>query len=150
MHYCYIIPSTEFKLSCLLCNHQFLAKREKKSFMWLKLRNVEKKKICPFILLNKPRPLLSLGTPGLLINLPRNWLSQWNQREHNGVFVWTWHHIAQFFRGMHVRKFETSLFYLTDSFLVLLPESGWEFVRQLVFFKMWMRRPRSYIDFSLL
>ena len=35
-----------------------------------------KKKVCPFLLLEKqPQTPLSSGTPGLLINLPRNWLS---------------------------------------------------------------------------
>ena len=53
--------------------------------MWLRLRNVEREKKCPFLLLENSRPLspprepqtpLSSGTPGLLINLPRNWLSR--------------------------------------------------------------------------
>ena len=44
---CYIIPITEFKLSCLLCNHKFQGKGEgkkKKQFIWLRLRNIEKNK----------------------------------------------------------------------------------------------------------
>ena len=59
LHCCFIIPSTEFKLSC----------------NWLRLRNVEEKKCLSF-----PPPWefqnpLSLGTPRLLINLPRKWFS---------------------------------------------------------------------------
>ena len=64
--------------------------REKNCFMWLRLRNVKEKKVCPFLLLENSRPLsppgepqitLSSGTPRLLINLPRNCLPQeygWN------------------------------------------------------------------------
>ena len=33
------------------------------------------KKVCPFLLLENSRPLSPWGPPGLLINLPRNWLS---------------------------------------------------------------------------
>ena len=54
--------------------------------MWLRLGNVEEKKhVCLFILLENSRSLfpsqepqtpLSSGTPGLLIHLPRKWLSE--------------------------------------------------------------------------
>ena len=43
IHCCYIIPITEFKLSCFLCNHQFQVWRKKKN-LWLRLRNIEKTK----------------------------------------------------------------------------------------------------------
>ena len=55
------------------------------SFMWLRLKNVKKKDVCPFLLLENPRSLspprepqipVSSGTPGLLIHLPRKRLSQ--------------------------------------------------------------------------
>ena len=55
--------------------------------MWLRQRNVKKKKdVCPFLLLKNSSPLsplqepqppfvLLFRDPGLLINLPRNWLA---------------------------------------------------------------------------
>ena len=52
----------------------------------LNWRNAEEKNVCPFLLLENSRPLVStsrapypfllLGDPELLINLPMNWLSQ--------------------------------------------------------------------------
>ena len=54
--------------------------------MWLRLRNVEKKRCLPFPLpwefqtpisiSRTPDPFLLPGDPRLLINLPRNWLSK--------------------------------------------------------------------------
>ena len=83
IHCCYVILSTEFELSCWLGNHQF----RKKCVIWLRLRNVkEKKKFVLYSSLRIPvpyphfqsaRPLSPPRGPGLLINLPRNWLSQW-------------------------------------------------------------------------
>ena len=56
--------------------------------MWLRLRNVEKNRCLFFLLswefqtaisiLRTPDPFLLPGDPRLLINLPRNWLSQRN------------------------------------------------------------------------
>ena len=52
--------------------------------MWLRLRDVEEKNLSfsppwelltPMSSLRDPDPSLLLGDPGLLINLPRNWLS---------------------------------------------------------------------------
>ena len=52
--------------------------------MWLKLRNVEEKMFVlssslkfqtPISSSRAPDPFLFLGDPGLLLNLPRNWLS---------------------------------------------------------------------------
>ena len=72
---------TEFKLSFLLCNHQFHAK----CFMLLRLRNVEGKKKCLSFLppwefqtpiFASRVPCLFLGDPGLLISFPRHCLSQ--------------------------------------------------------------------------
>ena len=56
--------------------------------MWLRLRNVEKKDVCPFLLLENSRPLSPQGPqappswgpglPGLLIDLPRNGRSHYS------------------------------------------------------------------------
>ena len=54
-----IIPSTEFKLSCCVIISSWL--KEKNSFMWLRLKNVERKKTQTFILsssLRIPDPYL--------------------------------------------------------------------------------------------
>ena len=61
IHCCYIILSTEFKLSCLLCNHQFRAYRKKQFYVTETKECREKKKdVCPFLLLEHFRPLSPL------------------------------------------------------------------------------------------
>ena len=42
-------------------------------------KECRKKKVCSFLLLENPRPVCPWGPPRLLINLPRNWLSQSQQ-----------------------------------------------------------------------
>ena len=42
----------------------------------------EKKMFVPFSSLRIPDPFLHLRDPGILINWPRNWLSQWPQSHH--------------------------------------------------------------------
>ena len=73
IHYCYIILTTEFKLSCLLCNH---LKEKKKKFYVTKTKECrEKKRHLSFSPLEDSRPLSpprepqtpfsSSGTPDL-------------------------------------------------------------------------------------
>ena len=62
IHYIYtvvnIIFSSEFKLSCLLCNHQKKCFIKKKTFYVTKTKECRgKKDICPFFLLESLRPL---------------------------------------------------------------------------------------------
>ena len=77
MHCCYIIPSTEFKLSCLLCNHQFRGLK-KKTFYATKTKECRGKNFFlklvlssslrvpdPYLLLENPRHL-SQGFPDFL------------------------------------------------------------------------------------
>ena len=71
IHYCYIIFSTEFKLSCWLCNLSSGLKEKN-----LQTKECKGKKRClSFLPPWEFQTPLSLGTPGLLINLPRNRLS---------------------------------------------------------------------------
>ena len=61
MHCFYIILSTEFKLSCLLCSW---LKEKKKMFYVTKTKECrEKKDVCPFRLLENSRPLPPLQEP---------------------------------------------------------------------------------------
>ena len=67
IHCCYIILSTEFKLSCLLCNHQFRAYRKKQFYVTETKECREKKKMFvlssslrisdPYLHFESPRPL---------------------------------------------------------------------------------------------
>ena len=52
-------------------------KGKKCDFMWVRWRNIEKKKFVVFSFLRAPHPFLLLGDLVLLISLPKNWLSHY-------------------------------------------------------------------------
>ena len=73
---------TEFKLSCVITSSgpkerkkEKKKKRKNKCFKWPRLRNVEEKRCLSFPPPWELQTPLSSASPGLLINLPRNWLS---------------------------------------------------------------------------
>ena len=76
---CYIITGTEFKEKHILEQDELFCcviissglKEKKKSFMWLRWRNVEKKFVL-FSFSSASDPFLLRGDPRLLINLPKN------------------------------------------------------------------------------
>ena len=57
---------TEFKLSCVIISSGPKERKKNKCFKWLRLRNVEKKDVCPFLLLENSRPLSPQLPPDFL------------------------------------------------------------------------------------
>ena len=70
IRFCYIVIGTELKEKHILEQEELFSSglKEKKHFMWLKWRNVEKEFVL-FSSWRSPYPFLLLGDPRLLINL---------------------------------------------------------------------------------
>ena len=81
IHGCYLILNTEFKLFCCVIVSSGL--KEKQCFMWLRWRNIENRlsfspwELQTTISSSGAPDIFLLGDPRLLVNLPRNSLSQY-------------------------------------------------------------------------
>ena len=90
-------------------------------YSYIILRNVEKEKSLSFLPPWEFQTPLSLGTPRLLINLPRKWLSQDSPGKNTGV---GWHFLLQCMKVQTESEVAQSCLTLRDPMDCSLPGSS--------------------------